>query len=57
MCNHIMKNKTTKIVLKEQIITNYKNCSLKGQNYFQYLLKNPVNFQDFKTTKMNFSCF
>lgn len=46
-----------KIVLNEQIITNYQNCSLKGQNDFQYLLKNPVNVQDFKTTKINFSCF
>lgn len=46
-----------KIVLNEQIITNYQNCNLKGQNDFQYLLKNPVNFQDFKTTKINFSCF
>lgn len=51
------EKQTMKIVLNEQIITNNRNSILKDQNYFQYLLKNLINFQDFKTTKMNFSYF
>ena len=48
-----------KIVLNEQIITNNRNSIVKGQNYFQYVLKNlipkiSIQFPKFQNNKNEF---